>query len=229
MIKQLSDGWFVPEYEGYLQDVLNREKWLSISHYQRDRLEKAYPCCRKFDVAVDIGANIGIFSYNMAMKFKQVIAFEPIKELWSCFYRNIRPYDQKIKLHKCALGAEEKKVQIEKHAQSCVSHFVSDLPGDFPVATLDSFQLQACDLIKIDVEGYEYFVIQGALETIKKYRPVIILEEKNFNSLDRPKDEFSALKIRPQIPLYAARRLIEDLGYNLLARMGHDFILNPLL
>ncbi len=35
------------------------------------------------------------------------------------------------------------------------------------------------DLIKIDVEGHEPFVLRGAIETIKKYRPVIFIELKS--------------------------------------------------
>lgn len=42
--------------------------------------------------------------------------------------------------------------------------------------TLDSLELQKVDFIKIDVEGYEYFVLQGGLNTIRKFKPQIILE-----------------------------------------------------
>ena len=43
---------------------------------------------------------------------------------------------------------------------------------------LDDFELKNVDFIKVDVEGYEYFVISGAIETITRCRPVIIVEQK---------------------------------------------------
>lgn len=228
-LKKLSDGWVVPEYEAYLQGIINAEKWLTIARYQRDRLDLAYTICKKFDIAIDVGANIGIFTSNLAKKFKHVIAFEPAQENQSCLVRNLKMMRQEnYTLYKVAIGEQEKSVKMQRHFESCVSHFLSEEAGEIKVKTLDSFQLETCDLLKIDVEGYEYFVIQGALETIKRCRPVIILEEKNFNNLNRKKEEFSALKVHPEIPLYAARRCLEDLDYNILGRIGHDFILNPI-
>ena len=42
--------------------------------------------------------------------------------------------------------------------------------------TLDSLELEQLDFIKIDVEGSEWQVIDGAMKTLAKYRPMIILE-----------------------------------------------------
>ncbi len=46
------------------------------------------------------------------------------------------------------------------------------------MATLDSFDLTNVDFIKIDTEGYEYFVLKGAEKTIKRDHPVIVVEQK---------------------------------------------------
>ena len=45
--------------------------------------------------------------------------------------------------------------------------------------TLDQFNLQDVDYIKIDVDGYEKKVVQGAIKTIKKYSPLLIFEQEN--------------------------------------------------
>jgi hypothetical protein len=45
-----------------------------------------------------------------------------------------------------------------------------------PMLAIDSLNLDACDLIQLDVEGYEQFAIQGARRTIEAHRPVIIAE-----------------------------------------------------
>ena len=48
--------------------------------------------------------------------------------------------------------------------------------------TIDSLDLDGCDFIKIDVEGFEPLVLLGAEETIRKYKPVILFE-KNFKKV----------------------------------------------
>ncbi|MCQ4908386.1 FkbM family methyltransferase, partial [Phascolarctobacterium faecium] len=44
------------------------------------------------------------------------------------------------------------------------------------VITIDSLKLSACDFIKVDVEGMELTVLQGASENIRKYRPILYVE-----------------------------------------------------
>jgi antitoxin component HigA of HigAB toxin-antitoxin module len=43
---------------------------------------------------------------------------------------------------------------------------------------LDQYELPALDLLKLDVEGHEYEALQGAVHSIKKFKPVVIIEEK---------------------------------------------------
>ena len=46
----------------------------------------------------------------------------------------------------------------------------------FEVKTLDSLEIKDVDLVIIDTEGYEVNVLQGAIETIKRYSPVLVVE-----------------------------------------------------
>ena len=50
---------------------------------------------------------------------------------------------------------------------------------EIPMITIDSLNLNGCDLIALDVEGYEQGVLQGSINTIRKYKPVIIAERFN--------------------------------------------------
>ena len=48
--------------------------------------------------------------------------------------------------------------------------------------TLDSFEFDAVDLIKLDIQGAEYAALVGARETIMRHRPVVLVEEKAFST-----------------------------------------------
>ena len=41
---------------------------------------------------------------------------------------------------------------------------------------IDDLNLPGCDLIQLDLEGYEFYALQGGIETIKKHKPVIVIE-----------------------------------------------------
>jgi FkbM family methyltransferase len=81
---------------------------------------------------------------------------------------------------------------------------------DTPVITLDSLALSRCDLIKIDVEGMELSVLEGAAHTIERHRPVIHVE--------MIKTAPDALKSR----LAAIGYQTFDVGQNCLAIHGSD-------
>jgi hypothetical protein len=54
-----------------------------------------------------------------------------------------------------------------------------------PMMSIDSLNLMECDLIALDVEGFEMNALQGAKNTILKYKPTIIAER--FNSIEQQK------------------------------------------
>lgn len=137
-------------------------------------------------VALDIGANIGTTATVMARNFQTVHAFEPAPDLFQALRRNLAKYPHAI-AHQCALGSEYGSANLTlytKHGQ--ISHIQSDrtVPTDYivvgpiKVRTVDSFNFPKVDFMKIDVEGYEAPVIQGAVETIKRCRPLILIEQE---------------------------------------------------
>ena len=48
--------------------------------------------------------------------------------------------------------------------------------GMTPTMRIDDLALPGCDLIQLDLEGYELFALKGGLDTINKYKPVIVIE-----------------------------------------------------
>jgi len=51
--------------------------------------------------------------------------------------------------------------------------------GDVVMCTIDSLNLEKCDLIHLDIEGYEGKALLGAANTIQKFKPVIIIERNS--------------------------------------------------
>jgi len=56
---------------------------------------------------------------------------------------------------------------------------IGDGGEEIETITVDSLNLQSCDYIKIDVEGFEPLVLMGAEQTIKKFKPVILFESNH--------------------------------------------------
>ena len=136
-------------------------------------------------IFLDIGANIGDFSRVACLIFRQVEAFEPIPELASKLKAEL---PKNVTVHVLALS--------EAHGSSTLYVPVQDgrkitgLASLDPIAnrspemteiavemrTLDSFGFSGIDVIKIDVEGFEEFVLKGASETLRTNRPALIVE-----------------------------------------------------
>jgi FkbM family methyltransferase len=178
-LKQFA-GWYFPDHEKHLLGWLSHPKNTADVEdgrvmYQGKKLKAALAYCEKFRTAVDIGAHCGTWSYYLSKRFKKVHAFEPVLEHRECFALNV-PNDN-VTLHPCAIGAEEGMIAITTEPTSSGDSRVNG-SGDIPMYTLDSFNLKQVDFIKIDTEGYELFAVRGAEQTIKRCRPVMVVEQK---------------------------------------------------
>lgn len=143
------------------------------------------------DKFLDIGANMGFYAIGAALVNKkiEVIAFEPNPGIRNTLSENIR------------LNNVERNIQILEFALSNFSgnanfsvpaftgsgggslmnlHPEEGLPSEFSVSVerLDnlSAKTSGADLFKIDVEGAEFQLIQGAIQTLKATRPTIVIE-----------------------------------------------------
>jgi FkbM family methyltransferase len=148
-------------------------------------------------IILDIGANIGITTVPLARHTKKnlVYAFEPIPNNLSALKRVINFHKVKnVKIFDTALGDENGSLQmvlpiINNNKMQGLSHVVEDNnnsewnKGMFfhvTVKRLDDInELQTADkisAIKIDVEGFEYYVLKGGVDLLLKHKPMIYCE-----------------------------------------------------
>ena len=133
---------------------------------------------RNWRTAIDVGANVGEWTRPLAKKFHHVICFEPNPNFRDCFNRNIT--ESNVTLHPYGLSTHAHTAeQGTNHTH--LNYVVGDTKpreGDIECRSLDSFDLSDVDYIKIDVDGFEIPVLQGAQETLKRNNPVINIEMK---------------------------------------------------
>lgn len=140
----------------------------------------------KDSVFIDIGANIGQHSLYASFFCKEVFSFEPIEKIYNQMNISVHFNDIfNIRTLNYALGSQKEILPIYSSdinvgASSLVSVSKKKKIQDIKVFKLDdiheSLCIENCDLIKIDVEGFEYNVMLGAKDFIRKFKPKIILE-----------------------------------------------------
>lgn len=148
-------------------------------------------------VALDIGSNIGLYSSALIMAgFDHVHSFEPNKEIEKNLIFNLSNFDkdrytihdfgiatvsQNLKLSAPKYASELSKKKFDIYASGTKSIYGSGINSiECKFRKFDDIKillnLKDCDLIKIDVEGAEYDVINSLIPLIKKFKPLIIVE-----------------------------------------------------
>lgn len=131
-------------------------------------------------VLIDVGGNIGTFLSQFIDKCRQIFVFEPIPRLNNVITKSIEyNKDKKVTLLPKAVGDIPGIVKMLDNNNSNIVD--TDALTDFveiPITTLDIefAQINKIDFIKIDVEGYEVNVLNGARKIIAKYKPSILIE-----------------------------------------------------
>lgn len=174
-------GWCVLKNDKTLKRAIERQTRKEVEHYQIHQLSSAIKKVKKRGVAVDIGAHYGVMSYNLSKLFNEIHAFEIDPAVYKCLEKNVANFNlTKVKTYPYGLGDSNIRAGLNKKEGKTFSTHV-DLGAEtnlVEIRTLDSFYIDAVDLIKIDVEGFEPAVIQGAINTITKSKPVILYECK---------------------------------------------------
>lgn len=139
--------------------------------------DHVFPLVKEKRVAVQAGGAMGMWAKRMSQVFEHVYTFEPNPQ--SCYCCSFNCPEENVHVYNAALGEEPKFIFVGTPGNE-INYGANRVVGEGPVPTLriDDFGFQFCDLLMLDIEGYELFALRGAIETIKRCKPVIVLEDK---------------------------------------------------
>lgn len=180
------------EFDFLYDDRMIRNMYLGI--YECDVVKLLHRLLREGDTFIDVGANIGYLSaiaLSIIGKSGQAHCFEPVHYNKLKIFKNLNPHFN-ISINDCALGDADGNIEISiagKFGNIGMNTLVPELLNRFgventltvPIRRLDEYiiknNINKIKIIKIDVEGYEYFVLKG----LKAFfdagnRPIIIVE-----------------------------------------------------
>jgi FkbM family methyltransferase len=181
-------------------------------------------------IVIECGCHVGTHSLLLASLCMTFYGFEPMPETYDVLMKNIA-------LNNINNAIIYKKGVADKEGVTRYSWIPENNPGaaaldnnpmgrpnlpypdkdiEVELVTIDSLQLDKVDFMKIDVEGYETLVITGAINTIKKCRPIIIMEVWKDHcgvDIDYTKTIFKNLL---------------ELGYDVSHMYGPDFLFVPI-
>jgi|TARA_B110000261_G_scaffold22270_1_gene23310 FkbM family methyltransferase len=144
---------------------------------------------KRKQTVLQAGGNCGIYTREYAQHYENVYTFEPDATNMNCLVLNTSDCNNIIKFQACLgesqgmtaiqnpleimdIGSIHVKTPKELHENM----LVVESKANIPILTIDDIAFSTLDLIHLDIEGYELFALKGGSNTIKKYKPVIVLE-----------------------------------------------------
>lgn len=153
-------------------------------------------------VIIDAGANIGNHTLFFAgvCHARRVYSFEPLKEVFKILEKNIslNGFDQVMPIN-AVLGAESGYASLNSFVPNNIGATSFDLgtEGNYEITTIDALNLDKVDFIKMDVEGAQQSVLEGAKQTITRCRPKLWIElRQKFGEYEPTANQLSSMGYR---------------------------------
>jgi FkbM family methyltransferase len=129
------------------------------------------------NVVVQAGGYCGIFPRLLGEAFKTVYTFEPDYANFFCLSHNCAAPN--IIKAQGALGNEHGMISVHRQINHNrgMNKVIKYASSNIPVYRIDDLQLTDCNLIQLDTEGYEYYILVGAKYTIQRFKPLISVED----------------------------------------------------
>lgn len=177
-------------------------------------------------VVLDIGAHIGthtLIASKVVGPEGKVYAFEPQPKLFRELVLNMRANKiENVYFYWSAVGDQKGEVELNPLSSSNEGGTeVCGGSGKFvEIMTIDQLELTNVSLMKIDVEGMENQVLDGAKKTILRNRPVIIIEIMGGHILQTASEEVKEM-------IFGTINKLNELGYDVHQLWAHDWIAFP--
>lgn len=203
--------YLITSDDNYLKNLGNR--------FEPQMVQLFKAVAKESEAILDIGANIGCTALLFADLSKQVYAFEPSQTTFSLLKQNVLNSGLKnISLRNMGIGAESGEYPLTFNPSNRSGGFVSNqtqasaghVTETIIIRQLDeviqSLDVAKIDFIKIDVEGFEGQVLQGATQTLSTYKPVVVLELNHWclNAFQRTSIPDFFDQLRSQFPILLA-------------------------
>lgn len=236
-------GMWLPAGESHLQRHIAMSPEVDgRGTYQLVKLKAALQVTESRGVAVDVGAHVGLWSRILAREFKAVHAFEPVPWHRACWARNMAGH-RNATLHPMALSDRHATLSLSiQTGNSGSTHVAADGAGQVEARAVPLDDVQGfgpgrheppadgagfypegtspkplqVDFLKADCEGWEEYALRGAIETLKRCWPVVVVEQKPGHA--------ERAGLRPQgAVLFLGRAL----GYRVHTILSGDYIMVP--
>ena len=198
---KLVEGWQVPDID---------ECYINALMVELPDLNVSYTHLNQFRTVIQAGGNIGVYPATMAGQFERVITVEPDLTNYQALLLNVAGHAN-IEHHWAAFGDKIGTASVDHPYPENIGAHQLKAGNDVRVLTIDSFCVDNCDFIQLDIEGYEHLALLGAEKTLKKTSPVITLELKGLGSRYGYTDEDTI-------------NLLQDWGYEIVGRVNRDVI-----
>jgi FkbM family methyltransferase len=182
---------------------------------------------RDCGVVIQAGGACGVWPCELAKHFDMVFTFEPDMLNYWCLCANVSHLPTKVFPANFALGENPGDVVTAldiSEANNVGAYYTiearPDDPNSVPRITIDQMEMASCDLICLDIEGREVEALRGAYNTIDKYKPFIMIEEKPLPQMgpNRPVSH----------TVGEAKEWLEKIhGYKVVREVHRDLILAP--
>ncbi len=172
---------FLPQYK---VDFVQSEILQGREFYEMELLryiKNTY--MKKNMVIMDCGANVGNHTvfFKKIMNANKVISFEGNPDTYKTLQRNVQLNDieESVDLYNCVLGEKTSKASIDNFEEDNIgaTSFCENENGNLEMISIDDVEIKEhIDFVKIDVEGFEYYVLKGMKNLLNRDKPLLWLE-----------------------------------------------------
>jgi len=158
------------------------------------------------------GGNAGFYVKRYSELFNTVYTFEPDPTNFYCLNLNVT--SPNVYKYQAILGNTHELRQINNtydslgHGGTYVNNNIGN--GNIPTIKIDDLNLPECDLIHLDIEGYEMFAILGGIETLKRCKPIVCIED------------YEPCKNRYKTSIKLVEDILFNIGYSCIGKVEGD-------